>query len=390
MVDPLKEVPTDDLILFLLESLSLPVQKEVDFEEVLRTVLKAVPEEEAESLEKPHRKPTNPVPFQQLNYPVPEPIKANLPQVKEKPAEEVKEKLTFTPREPVRETPIPRDTSRKGKNPVLKLEVPKESPLPEPEADTKKPPPDRETIPKIEHLQPPKRNAEIPKVEFPQREPERQEAPPTEGKPIKRREQDPSPSPRREAQAVPERPERKAPELRPQEREDRPVVFHKRPEVQKPQVVKEAPKPTEDGPTQQLHQAVPSDRKVQETPSVERPAEVPEKPPLPGRHQEVRQLSLRIEEVVLKFKLHKSNLTVEVRSPQEIQSQISLLESYRLYQSLQSIGVTLESFRVNGVELAPKVIRVVRRDRFNIREDGNPTEKANGSPSGSPDISLLL
>ncbi len=122
-------------------------------------------------------------------------------------------------------------------------------------------------------------------------------------------------------------------------------------------------------------------------------AEVRHQPVPKEAGKEVRRISVRIEEAVLRFKFQGSNLTVEVRSPQEIHNQITFMESYRLMRALQNIGVNLESLRVNGVEVVPKTLRSFRRDerdRFNIEENEDLTKEVSYSPADSSDLSLLL
>ncbi|MDQ7037887.1 MAG: hypothetical protein Q9N26_01620, partial [Aquificota bacterium] len=95
----------------------------------------------------------------------------------------------------------------------------------------------------------------------------------------------------------------------------------------------------------------------------------------------------------LKFRMQGNSLTVEVRTPQEIQNQVTFMESYRLVRNLQNMGITLESLRINGVEMVPKGIRFPRREekeRFNIGENEGPPEEAGGRPADSPGLSLLL
>ncbi|MDQ7037728.1 MAG: hypothetical protein Q9N26_00810, partial [Aquificota bacterium] len=55
--------------------------------------------------------------------------------------------------------------------------------------------------------------------------------------------------------------------------------------------------------------------------------------PLLKHTQEVRQVNLRIEEASLKFRMQGNSLTVEVRTPQEIQNQVTFMESYRLVRN---------------------------------------------------------
>ena len=132
----------------------------------------------------------------------------------------------------------------------------------------------------------------------------------------------------------------------------------------------------------------PVDRNTQTQEVLTRQRDIPQ-----NRSVEVRQLSVKIEEMSLKFRLQGNNLSVEIRTPQEIQNYMSFLEIYRLSRSLQSIGVALDSLRVNGTDLVPKGSRFPRREereRFNIRGDEGTSEKVSRSPDHSSDLSLLL
>jgi hypothetical protein len=143
---------------------------------------------------------------------------------------------------------------------------------------------------------------------------------------------------------------------------------------------------------QPVPQDTPSGPPPQESRSTADGPEEVRRPLLQAKPQtpEVKQISLRIEEASLRFKLQGNTLTVEVRSAQDLQNQITFMESYRLVRSLQSIGVALESLRVNGVEVVPKFLRFPRRERFNIGENEGPSEEVSRSPADISDISLLL
>ncbi len=105
---------------------------------------------------------------------------------------------------------------------------------------------------------------------------------------------------------------------------------------------------------------------------------------------EVRSVNVRFEDTHLRFRFQSENLNVEIKLREDIQRQIGYLDVQRLSRSLESLGLSLEGLRINGVELISRSQRHKEKERFNIRERDGAGEKASDSLSDSSDIKLLL
>ncbi|MDQ7082752.1 MAG: hypothetical protein Q9N34_07250 [Aquificota bacterium] len=105
---------------------------------------------------------------------------------------------------------------------------------------------------------------------------------------------------------------------------------------------------------------------------------------------EVRNVSVRFEDTHLRFRFQSESLNVEIRLREDIQRQMGYLDVQRLSKNLESLGLSLEGLRINGVELLSRSNRHREKERFNIRERDGAGEKASYSPSDSPDLNLLL
>jgi len=108
--------------------------------------------------------------------------------------------------------------------------------------------------------------------------------------------------------------------------------------------------------------------------------------------QEVRQISLRIDDALLRFRFQNEFLSVDIRAKEMIEKNLSYLDVQRLSRSLQSLGLSLEGFRVNGTELYAKTSRYGKREerRFNIEEDAGSIKEALSGPPDSSGLNLLL
>ncbi|WP_457600025.1 hypothetical protein [Hydrogenivirga sp.] len=116
-----------------------------------------------------------------------------------------------------------------------------------------------------------------------------------------------------------------------------------------------------------------------------------EQPQSPPSRAETRQVTIRFEDTHLRFRFHNDSMNVEIRTAQDIQKQLSYLDVQRLSRNIESLGISLESLKVNGSELTGKGSRSGRRsERFNIREEDGADKKVLHSSSDSPDINLLL
>jgi len=123
-----------------------------------------------------------------------------------------------------------------------------------------------------------------------------------------------------------------------------------------------------------------------------RSVEQRESVPLAPR-SEIKRVELKLESAHMRFLLQKENLQVEIMMRERIENHLSYMDAQRLYRNLQTLGVNLEVFRINGVDLSPRPPKTGRRDdrgRDNIGVNGDPDQKASNSPRNSADLSLFL
>ncbi|EDP76461.1 hypothetical protein [Hydrogenivirga sp. 128-5-R1-1] len=110
----------------------------------------------------------------------------------------------------------------------------------------------------------------------------------------------------------------------------------------------------------------------------------------PGK-PEVKHINVRFEDAHLKFKFQSESLNVDIRINQDIQRHLSYLDVQRLSRNLESLGISLESLKVNGSELTGKGSRGGKRsERVNIKEEDGVDKKVLRSSSDSPNLNLLL
>ncbi len=116
-------------------------------------------------------------------------------------------------------------------------------------------------------------------------------------------------------------------------------------------------------------------------------------PPLPEQRQTTKNLSLRFEDVNLRFKFQSNYLSVDVRSQENLENKLSYLDVQRLAKSLEGLGLSLSALRVNGTEFTPKNPKYSKREerqRFNIRENERVAEETFNTGADSVNINLLL
>ncbi len=111
------------------------------------------------------------------------------------------------------------------------------------------------------------------------------------------------------------------------------------------------------------------------------------------QRQEVKYLRVRFEDAHLRFKLQQSYLQVEINLKEELQNAFTYMDLHRLAKSLETLGLSLEGLKVNGMELVGRNNRNAKRedkDRFNIKDRDETVEKTGYSPSYSTNFNLLL
>lgn len=106
---------------------------------------------------------------------------------------------------------------------------------------------------------------------------------------------------------------------------------------------------------------------------------------------EVKHINVRLEDAQLKFRFQNEFLNVDIKTGQDIQRHLSYLDVQRLSRNLESLGISLESLKINGSEITVKSSRNGKKnERFNIREEDGANEKVLHSSPDSPDLNLLL
>ncbi len=109
--------------------------------------------------------------------------------------------------------------------------------------------------------------------------------------------------------------------------------------------------------------------------------------------QEIRHLQVRFDDTQMRFRLQNTHLQVDIKLKEEIRNALTYMDIQRLSKSLESLGLSLESFKLNGIELAGRNNRNIKRDekeRFNIRSKDEAPEKVSDSSLGGFNLNLLL
>ncbi len=115
--------------------------------------------------------------------------------------------------------------------------------------------------------------------------------------------------------------------------------------------------------------------------------------PFTGKGREVKSINIKLEDTQFRFRIYTETLSlnVDVKTKEAIQNYFSYLDVQRLIKSLQSMGINLEGFRINGTELGSKGFKHGRRDeRDNIRKDETFVKEISDTSDSGSNFSLLL